>query len=70
MMARVAEAGLEGAREDEGRRLEEAPRGVHDGLCRGKPVDLAGFWSDFGRFCSKLHQESAFLDHLTSRKAL
>lgn len=30
----------------------------------GTPV--ADFWSDFGRFCSKVHQESSFLDRMTS----
>ena len=49
--------------------LVEGLHNFADGLarCPGKPVAVAGFRSDFGRFCSKLHREPSFEDHVTSR---
>ena len=43
-------------------------REAGDERCPGKPV--AGFRSEFGRFCSKLHRGPSSEDHLTSRKTL
>ena len=38
--------------------------------CPGKPAAVVDFWSDFGRFCSKLDRNSSFVDRMTSEEAL
>ena len=40
------------------------------GQCPGKPAAVVDFWSDFGRFCSKLDRNSSFVDRMTSGEAL